>query len=97
MKKVVGLKGLGDLTLEIYLYLNLFKVFSDFKLPGWKNLKKLYSPSDVLNLTNTSSGKSDIINFIDLNPFLVDNINVMLLCRHKNFSYSLLRKQAALN
>ena len=71
MKKVVGLKGMRALALEINFDSIIFKISSDINLPIWKNMQKLSSLSDVLNLTHTSSEKLYIRNFISLLPFIV--------------------------
>ena len=77
VKKVVGLKGMDTLELVIHSDSVLFVMYSDLKLSSWKNLKKLFSPSDFIVLTQTSIGKSNIRNIITLPFFLVNTIKTL--------------------
>ena len=74
MNKVVDLKWIGALALAINFNFIPFKISLDLKPLGWTNLKKISSPSGSLNLIQTSSGKSDMRNYIALPLFIVDTI-----------------------
>ena len=71
VNKLVWLKEMSALASAIHFYSIIFGIYSYMELLSWTNAKNLYSHSDVLSLTKTSSGNTDIKKFIALPPFLV--------------------------